>query len=177
MNIYDLVREFPDIRRLVEMGSQVYPAKIPTRSVTIEAANTADDDISIPVNTHFLCTHFTGRFTTLSNGGDDGVCRLLAKLQDNGRSLPMFQDFIFLDLFLSPGRRKNSAGAGDPTHQLFYPDEFVHLFKANSTIHWDFKSTATTDSNFVDIVLHGYKFKIPTESGTPGPEAIPREVF
>ena len=167
MNIFDMLREFPDIQKLVDMGSKVYPAKIPGKSITVTAGGTADDDIIVPINTHFLCTRITGRFTTLHNGGDDGVCRQLMKISDNGRSLPMYQDFCFLDLILSPGRRKNTAGAGDPTHQLFSPDEFVHMFKANSSIHFDFKSTATTDSNYIDLVLHGFKFKIPTVSGTP----------
>lgn len=165
MNIYDIIREL-DVNRLRQISSEVYPAKIPSSTVTVPAGDTADDDISIPNNTAFLCTRITGRFTTLTGGADDGVCRLLMKITDTGRSLPMFQDFCFLDLFLTPGRRKNSVALGNATHQYFYPDEFVHLFKANSTIHLDFKSTAGTDNNFVDLIFHGYKFKLKTTSGT-----------
>ena len=159
MNIYDIIREL-SLEQMDAISSAVYPVKIPGATTTIPAGGTNDDDILIPSPTNFLCTRITGRFTTLNDEGDDGVCRILMKLEDTGRNLPMFQEFVHLDLFMTPGRRKNTAPLGNATHQYFYPDEFVHLFRGNHNIHIDYKSTASVDDNIVDICFHGYKFKL-----------------
>lgn len=155
-----------DIQRLAEQSSAVYPIKYPVRSV-VPAGGDAAGEIAIPNNTHFLCQRMTGRYSTLSDGADQGVNLLLLKITDNGRSLPLFQNFISADLIFTPGRVRSLGLAGDPSQQLFYPDEFVHVFYASTTILFEIRSQAITDDNFFEITMHGYNFVVDPNSGLP----------
>ena len=67
-------------------------------------------------------------------GADDGVNHLSMRLNDTGRSLKLFEEFIPCSLFMSPGRTRTTGIAGDPSHQLFFPIEFDYTFIPNSTI-------------------------------------------
>lgn len=151
MNPYDI-----DINQLMDQaqyGNQFsYPV---TRSVP--AGETVQETLTITSDSHFLITQITGDFTTQSGGSDDGIPRLSMKWFDTGRSRQLFQDFIPVQLFLSPGRSKSLAGGG-AGNQLFYPFDWFYPVVANSDLVFEFQSTATTDSNTVNLMLHGFKY-------------------
>jgi len=114
-----------------------------------------------------------GYFTTMDFVGgkviDDGVCHLRGQLIDTDKNLALFNDFIPLSLFLSPGRvraksaqvagvdtacdnyLKASAGLADtaaPSANLYEPQEFTHPFTVNSYIRLDVKNDAACSNTF-----------------------------
>lgn len=108
----------------------------------------------------FRCLHITGEFQTLDDAGaDDGVNHLSCRLNDTGRSLKLFEEFIPCSLFLSPGRTRTSGVAGDPSNQLFFPNEFDYTFIPNSTIELEMKNDSQT-SNLVKFCFHGIRYRL-----------------
>jgi hypothetical protein len=125
---------------------------------------------------HFLCKWMTGDYTTLSvktapnTLQDNGVCSLRAKLIDGTGQRELFEDYIPLDLWLSPGRvRANpalvpppytlaAADLGAPSNTLFFPIEFTQLFQANSEIDLDVKNDSDAP-NYLTICFHGVRIK------------------
>lgn len=120
---------------------------------------------------HFLVTKITGSFTTLTDVAatilDDGVDHLRAQLIDGAGQRKLFNDFIPLSLFLSPGRRRDNAAANafapaglvpeSPAgNSLFYPVEFEYLFSANSEILLDLRNDSPAANRF-DIAFHGIR--------------------
>jgi hypothetical protein len=121
----------------------------------------------------FLLKHITGTFTTLDKIGDSiidsGVNSLLCQFIDGYGNKPLFSDFVPMDLFLSPGRRKSSlavnnavsvVGVADvaaPSSTLFYPQEFQYMFNENTDIVVSVTNSSPTDNNF-DICLHGIRY-------------------
>ena len=132
------MREMDHRRSFIYYASGIVPAN---SSTTVQ--------VNITAEAAFHCQCFTGSFTTLGAGGaDDGVNHLSCKLSDSGRSITLFSDFIPLSLFLSPGRRRTSAVAGDAGNQLFFPVEFDYTFAPVSTIVLDLKNDSATDNTF-----------------------------
>lgn len=129
---------------------------------------------------HFCCFRITGRFETLSKYNtttgapsssgticDDGICHLRGLLKDSTGTRIMFNDYVPLDLILSPGRCRSASAANvmvaatniaaaPAAPNLFYPDEFEYLFKANSEIQIDVKNDGYADCA-VDILFHGVR--------------------
>jgi len=114
-----------------------------------------------------------GYFTTMDLIGgqviDDGVCHLRGQLIDTDKNLALFNDFVPLSLFLSPGRvraksadvlgvdtpcdnyLKAVAGVADaaaPSANLYEPQEFTHPFTVNSYIRLDIKNDAACSNSF-----------------------------
>ena len=125
-----------------------------------------------------------GYFTTLDDIGtpggaphvphiiDDGICHLRGQLIDTDKNLALFNDFVPLNLFLSPGRMrvKNITMAGvvlpvenyikpaiavgfladtaAPSSFLYEPQEFTHPFTVNSYVRIDVKNDAAADNIF-----------------------------
>lgn len=128
--------------------------------------------ISISNLGDFLCQRFTGNYTSLiaAAGGataeDDGVNHLSCQIRDGGNSLELFDDFIPLDLFLTPGRRRFAGvttGAGaiavEPAHELHFPGiAFEYLFSANSEIVFAFRNDSDWINKF-QIALWGIRMK------------------
>ena len=75
---------------------------------------------------HFYAYFATGKFSTLGAGpADDGISHLSGKLIDGGTARPIFNDFVPLDLWLTPGRAKDAlAPAGAASNNLFVPIPF-----------------------------------------------------
>lgn len=125
---------------------------------------------------HFLCLRITGSFETLTVVTysqtdkiiDDGVSHLRCQLQDGAGQRIMFNDYVPMELFLSPGRRlsanaennlnavTNYAARSQAPNQLNYPDEFEYLFSANSDILLSVKNDSNTTIAF-DILFHGVR--------------------
>ena len=138
-------------------------------------ANTAGTSFRVHVSTlgSFLLKHITGTFTTLNKPEntdivDTGSNFLTCQLLDGYGNKPLFSDFIPMDLFLSPGRRKSvlavnalhtAAGydrAADSS-TLFYPQEFQYIFNENTDIVLNVTNTSNADNSF-DICFHGIRF-------------------
>lgn len=151
---------------LNEASRAVWPAKYPI-TLSVTPTDGAQDEAEIPSNTSFLCQRITGSFTTLSDGDDVGVNQLSMKLFDTGKSLPQFQNFIDCNLILTPGRVRSAGVTGDPGQQLFYPDEFIHVFEKTSKIQVQARSIATSDTNILKLCFHGYNFVIDPATGVP----------
>jgi len=128
--------------------------------------------ISISNLGDFLCQRFTGNFTTLIEAAvpgsavDDGTNHLTLQIRDGGNGLELFDDFIPLDLFLTPGRRRFmgvTTGAGavtiEPGHELHFPGmPFEYLFSANSEIVFAIRNDANWINKF-QIALWGIRIK------------------
>jgi hypothetical protein len=119
---------------------------------------------------HFLCLKITGSFSTLTNAGgivDDGIDHLRGQLIDGAGQRKLFNDYIPLSLFLSPGRRRDATAlnafipfgaipAAQPSGSLFYPTELEYLFSANSEILLDVRNDSV-EPNRLDVAFHGIR--------------------
>lgn len=133
---------------------------------------------------HFFCMFLTGKYTTLINIMDQqlgtrvidsGIQYLRALLTDGAGQKRLFNDYIPLDLFLSPGRAKANcdnaytdlldntvipprevALAALPGQTLFYPIEFEYVFPANTDILLNVKNSSNHENSF-EIMLHGVR--------------------
>jgi len=164
-----------DISFLNEASAYVWPVKYP---ITIEVApgQDAQDSAEIPANAHFLCQRITGTYTTLDGGIDVGVNQISCRVFDTGKSLPQFENFIDVNLFLTPGRIRSAGIAGDPGSELFYPDEFCHVFSAKSNIQVTAR-TESADTNTLKLTFHGYNFILDGVNGEPVVNKIKKKFF
>lgn len=122
---------------------------------------------------HFLCLHITGHFETLRYQGetviDDAINHLRGQLIDGAGQKKLFNDYIPLDLWMSPGRERSNDAANvltpvvDPAVDtaccppyLFYPQEFEYLFSANSDILLDVKNDSDYEIDY-EICFHGIR--------------------
>ena len=123
---------------------------------------------------HFLCLKITGSMSTLAVHAvhgivDDGVDHLRGQLIDGSGQRKMFNDYIPLSLWLSPGRRRDATAlnaigplaapvvdTAAASGSLFYPTEFEYLFSANSEILLDVRNDSTAINRF-DIAFHGIR--------------------
>ena len=136
----------------------------------VPAASMEMAKVNISSLGHFYCLFITGKFTTVmawgNNGGnaphDVGYCFLRGKMIDGSNTKPLFNDYIPLDLFLSPGRSKATFSTeftttDPPSSNLFYPQVFQYMFTVNSEIQFECKN----DSNYMNkywILFHGVRF-------------------
>ena len=142
-----------------------FPYRYSILNQVVPAGGSALGQVEISADAHFDCLFMTGDFTTVSDGTDVDRCQISCKITDDGRNLVLFDSWIPLNLWLSPGRVRALGVAGVASNNLFYPIEFPYLFMATSVIDFDFRSGALTD-NTVNIMLHGFKYRI-----TPGQDA------
>jgi len=152
-------------------------------SNTAKAAVETQGKTSVSNLGHFLCQYITGHFETLRDVTDsllgpividDGVNHLRGQLIDGTGMRRLFQDYIPLDLILSPGRKKSNDAANvltqykdsgtaavlaeqaDKGEALFFPHEFEYLFSANSDILLNVKNDSDVDIDF-EVVFHGIR--------------------
>lgn len=131
-------------------------------NITLNVSNEGD----------FFCQDITGSFSSLIEAAgpvvhDDGVSHLRAKIRDAGSGTDLFDDYIPLDLFLTPGRTRTAgvilAPAGltvEPSNTVFIPKRFVYVFRANTNIQIEVKNDANYANNFV-IAFWGVRIKSP----------------
>lgn len=123
----------------------------------VAAASSVDAFVNITSEGHFMLLSMTGDYTTKSAGPlDDGLVWLFVQLVDGTNQRPLFDDFVPVNLFLSPGRVKSLAGAisadnrSDPLY-LEYP--FVYTFPMNSNIMVRIRNT----SDYANILRIQFK--------------------
>ncbi|MFA5235095.1 MAG: hypothetical protein WC390_11910 [Sulfurimonas sp.] len=132
--------------------------------VTVPAGQSTIGQVGVSNLGHFFCMFVTGSFSTLAMPAaaivDNGVSYLAGQLIDGAGQRKLFNDRIPLDLWLSPGRRKDATSTTvltDPgSNSLFYPIELEYLFTANSTIILDVVNTSNTP-NYLEICFHGIR--------------------
>lgn len=113
---------------------------------------------------HFYCYFMTGHFETLYDDAgatkDDGIVHLRSQMVDGSNMRPLFNDYIPLDLFLTPGRTKSADSTTFATdavaNNLFYPQQFQYMFTVNSEILFDTKNDGEVEMNY-EIVFHGVR--------------------
>jgi len=121
----------------------------------------------------FFCNDITGSFSTLSDTAvpgvawDDGVNHLRAKVRDAGSGTDLMDDYVPLDLFLSPGRIRTAgiivAPAGlavEPSNTVFFPKRFVYVFRANTNIQIEVKNDSDHANTFT-MAFWGIRIKSP----------------
>lgn len=131
---------------------------------TIPAGQTGIGQVSVSNLGHFFCMFVTGTFSTLKLNGavivDTGISYLSGQLIDGAGQRKLMNERVPLDLWLSPGRRKDGNSTGfltDPgSNSLFYPIELEYLFTANSNIVLDVVNTSDTPNSF-EICFHGIR--------------------
>lgn len=135
---------------------------------TIPANSQKLTSVNISSLGHFLCVNMTGHYTCLQLDRqqaivDTGICFLRGKLLDGSNNRPLFNDYIPLDLFLSPGRIKSAASttlATDPASSaLFYPTRFEYAFPINSQVLFDVKNDSDVENKF-SILFQGVRFPL-----------------
>jgi hypothetical protein len=131
---------------------------------TIPANGCSLFKVSVSNDGHFLSQFLTGKYTTLATVNnvtvDTGVSYLRGLIRDQGTNKPLFNDFIPLDLFCSPGRMKSDLSttlSTDPAASpLFYHYKLEHLFTINSDISIEVKNDSNQANKF-SICFHGIR--------------------
>jgi len=162
------VRVFNNIlnaSNLLKLQNSQYSEKILLED-TVPAGQSKLGKTAISNLGHFLCLHITGMFSTLRDTGEEGVIDdpgvnyLRGQLTDGNGQKKLFNDYIPFPLWMSPGRVKSASAtdptAGDPSNNLFYPQEFEYLFAANSDILLDVKNDGNYDQTY-SICFHGIR--------------------
>lgn len=127
--------------------------------LTVAASGGADDEVAIRSDAHFDCDFITGDFTTLNAGPVDVGANLLSiRITDLSNDLKLMDDFIPLNLFLSPGRVLSPGVVGNPSASLFYPIPFKHLFPANGGIGVEAQNAGTAANTF-NLLFWGRKLR------------------
>lgn len=152
-----------DPEKVFDIQNRQYSERL-LLSDTVPANSTKLGKVNVSNLGHFFCMFITGTYTTLYDSAgtvrDNGVVTLSGQLIDGAGQRKLFNDHIPLDLFLSPGRRKDGTSLGvltDPaSNNLFYPIELEYLFTANSDILLDVVNTSD-EANYYEICFHGIR--------------------
>lgn len=149
-----------DVQKELAAQEKRFPFRYPTGQISVPAGGRAAAQIQITSDAHFYFAYLTGNFTTVSGGADVLANQISMFMRDTGRSRDLFDDFIPLDLLLTPGRAATSGISTIPGGNLFYPLDWGYLFEANSTIQMEFASVAAVDANIVNLCFHGVKYRV-----------------
>lgn len=113
----------------------------------------------------FVCQFLVGTFTCLQTPVaaivDTGVNYLSGQLKDGNGMKNLFNARIPLNLFCSPGHRRDALSTAllttDPVGgNLFYPIPFEYIFPSSSKIFLDCINTSNTD-NYYEILFFGFR--------------------
>lgn len=148
---------------ILKMQNRQYQEKLILED-TVPASSMKLGKISVSSLGHFYCQYFTGHFETLILDGvdteDDGVSHLRGKLSDGSNQRQLFNDYVPLDLFLTPGRTKSTDSINVLTdaesNNLFYPQIFQYMFTINSDILFEVKNDSDVPLDYA-IVFHGIR--------------------
>ena len=110
---------------------------------------------------HFWVHWITLSFTTLdgSPAADTGIDYLRGKLIHTQNSQPVFNDFVPLHLWATPGRRKSISGSGSDSNQMFIVWEWDAMFPINDGIQIDLKNDALLATNSMSASFWGVRVK------------------
>jgi hypothetical protein len=152
-----------DIVELARASTSVYPKHYGINGVVPAEGNAAPlPKAKISNNIIFWCWGFTGKYTSISDGVDIGTCPISIKIRDSGKDVNLVNQYIPLDLMVSPGRVRTAGIAGDPSHQLFSPGFLNHIFLPDSDIEVEMASNALVDDNDVKLNFFGFNYVVPT---------------
>jgi len=157
--------------KILKLQNLQYSEKL-LLSDTVPAGGQQLASVDISSLGNFYCQYMTGHFETLRVSTDplpaidDGISHLRGKLSDGSNQRQLFNDYVPLDLFLSPGRivSPNDGNLMDltktaPGNALFYPQPFVYMFPVNSKILFDVKNDSTYKLKY-EILFHGIRLPI-----------------
>ena len=147
-----------DPQKVFDIQNHQYSEKL-LLADTVPANSSKLGKVNVSNLGHFFCQFVTGSFTTIGGGAanDSGISYLSGQMIDGAGQRKLFNDRIPLDLFLSPGRRKDAVAAGAAaSNNLFFPIEFEYLFTANSDILLDVVN-ASDQENSYEICFHGIR--------------------
>lgn len=154
-----------DPLKIIKMQNIQYSEKL-ILSDTVPANQSLLGKVAISSLGNFFCQFLTGHFETLRDVEgvlDDGVSHLRGKMVDGSNQRQLFNDYVPLDLFLSPGRIKSNKSGNwltDPvSNNLFYPQQFQYMFTVNSEILFDVKNDSNTEISY-EILFHGIRLPI-----------------
>lgn len=125
---------------------------------SVPAGQTKQGILSIGSYGHFFLNYITGTFETINAGSDTGVCYLYGKLVDNAVNRDLFNDYIPLNLFCSPGRRASTKASGSPSNAIYSPEKFEYFFSANTDIAFSVKNSSDTELSY-ELCFHGIRVK------------------
>lgn len=127
---------------------------------SVPAGTTSLGSVNVSNLGHFYCMFITGSFETLAAGPtDDGIDHLRGQFKDGTGQKELFNDFVPLSLFCTPGRRKSPQDlTGANSNNLFYPPKFEYLFTANSDILLDVKNDSDIAIDY-DLLFWGIRIK------------------
>ncbi|RQW04069.1 hypothetical protein EH223_08490 [candidate division KSB1 bacterium] len=157
--------------QLKQRESWLYTGLITVPAAAGGADGATVQTVSVNSEADFLCFDMMGSYTTLIlTAGiapiiDDGVCHTSIKIRDQSGGFDMFEDFIPTNLVLTPGRERRATIVGapagltvEPSHMLYQPMRFVHLFSANNNIQIEARNDSDTP-NYIRIAFHGVKIR------------------
>lgn len=152
-----------DPEKVFSLQNQQYSEKL-FMSDTVAANSTKLGKVNVSNLGHFFCMFITGSYSSLASPVaaivDTGVSYLSGQMIDGAGQRKLFNDHIPLDLWLSPGRRRDvnsTTVLTDPVgNNLFYPIELEYLFTANSDILLEVVNTSD-ETNYYEICFHGIR--------------------
>ena len=135
--------------------------------ITVPANQTSMLEIKISSLGAFAVKEITGGFECLvDNAGtivDNGVCGLGVQISDGANSLPITNDFVSLDLVLTPGHMRSANATNNLTTApaggfMFSPWKFEYTFGALSSIQMQVRNSSNTE-NKMKIAFHGLRVR------------------
>ena len=157
--------------KILKLQNMQYSEKL-LLSDTVPAGTQQMASVDVSSLGNFYCQFLTGHFETLKKSTDplpavdDGISHLRGKLVDGSNQRQLFNDYVPLDLFISPGRivSPNDGNLMDltktaPGNALFYPQPFVYMFAVNSKILFDVKNDSDYQLKY-EILFHGIRLPI-----------------
>ncbi len=152
--------------KILKLQNLQYQEKLMLQD-TVPAASQRMGTVNISSLGHFYCLYITCTYTTLVIDQaaivDNGIMYLRGKLIDGSNQRPLFNDYIPLDLYSTPGRVRSLVStsiATDPiSNNLFYPQPFQYMFTVNSEIMFDVKNDSDTTNKYT-MVFHGLRFPV-----------------
>ena len=154
-----------DPERILKLQNSQYSEKLLLED-EVPANSSKMGKVNISSLGHFYCTFITGHFSRLNfddpNIIDTGINYLRGKLSDGSNQRQLFNDYVPLGLFLTPGGIRWSTATNILTtapvsNNLFYPQPFQYLFTVNSEILFDVKNDSNT-VNCYALLFHGIRF-------------------
>lgn len=164
----NLFQKVIDPTHILKMQNLQYSEKILLEG-SVNPSSEQLTSVAISSLGHFYCLYITGHFTTVidSDGPfDDGVSHLRAQLVDASNNRQLFNDYVPLDLFCTPGRVKDPKSGNvltaPPADGLFYPQVFQYMFTVNSYINLKVKNDSDQINSFA-LLFHGVRLPMAAE--------------
>ncbi len=149
-----------DIKHILDLQNVQYQNALYLEE-EVPATSQRDAAVQISSLGHFMLLSMTGAFSTMylddQTPADDGRCQVFIQLLDGSNQRPLFEDFVWAGLFLSPGRFKALPGAvGAQSDQLYLEYPFIYTFPNNGQITVKIRNESDKH-NIVRIMFKGIR--------------------